>query len=44
MIISSSDSTTVVEGESVSFVCVATNDPDAIEMLLSDGLIKMIVD
>ena len=31
MIVSLSDSTTVVEGESVSFVCEATNDPDAIE-------------
>ena len=31
MIVSLSDSTTVVEGESVSFVCEATNDPNAIE-------------
>ena len=31
VIVSLSDNTTVVEGESVSFVCEATNDPDAIE-------------
>ena len=31
MIVSLSDSTTVVEGESVSYVCEASNDPDAIE-------------
>ena len=31
MIVSLSDSITVIEGENVSFVCEATNDPDAIE-------------
>ena len=31
MIVSLSDNATVVEGESVSFVCEITNDPDAIE-------------
>ena len=31
MIVSLSDNTTVVEGESVSFVCEVSNDPDAIE-------------
>ena len=31
VIVSLSDSTTVVEGESVNLVCIVINDPDAIE-------------